>query len=582
MLLRWKIFVTLLFTVSLHAGVIEDSHRLQQISTPRACFDTMRSLIQESTKKADKRSFERAGDAVSNVFASIDFWESNPGDLQHIAWDLYPKFVRAYSLLHGLNVHMNEFQQRGYVQGLLPREQILKFIDECQRAKAISFFSEDCDPNYLATGLTLETEELLNKSHSYLMLEDRQLESFNPLLSSLQQPITECIGTPWKVASVRVWETLPRAIEMGPNAWHTDGLPPSALKIMIYPLGASYEKGTTELQLPSGLHAVEGEMGTWVLFKNSEIVHRGLAPQIGKRLVVEITILPSLAYDLRPVAAGVNARHPRLPWQNVRSFSYPVYKKGEIIGANVGGGPNWNTPSAWINLEEVASPSNPHPFCLYPNCRFPLEDNSIQYVYTSHALEHLNMPTVYRVLSESQRVLQKGGSIVIKIPDYDKALDCWRRQDPSFFGQGWNIESVTSLWPKRGIYDCLNYRAAMIFCSFFNDAYGNPFGGAAGSDPAQAYFGPPIVTIDYLRDLIKNGTPSQITKALRREIKSKESNFHFCHQSAWDRQELTALLNLFGFAIVSFDPKIVIDRFGPIPEMDSMREISMFCWAKKK
>ncbi len=102
-------------------------------------------------------------------------------------------------------------------------------------------------------------------------------------------------------------------------------------------------------------------------------------------------------------------------------------------------------------------------------------------------MEHLNIPTVYRILSESNRILEEGGNLIIKIPDYDKALDCWRRQDPSFFGPEWGIQGVTHTWGPRGLYDCLDYRAAMIFCSFFNDAYGDPFGSFPGSDPAQAY-----------------------------------------------------------------------------------------------
>ncbi|MCX6994705.1 MAG: methyltransferase domain-containing protein [Chlamydiae bacterium] len=404
--------------------------------------------------------------------------------------------------------------------------------------------------------------------------------ALKPILLELKEPVTECIGTPWRVVNVRAWKTPPKSEEFGPSNWHTDGMPSAVLKIMFYPLGASSEKGTVALQLPHGVHTIEEGAGAWVLFRNSELVHKAVNPRIGERIAIEITLLPSLTYDLRPISAGQNARHPYTPLGKPYTSNHPRYRSGEVVGVNIGGGPNWNC-AGWVNLEEVPSSSNLYPFRLFPNCRFPMEDGSVKTVYTSHAMEHLNIPTAYRALCEAHRILEEGGDLIIKIPDYDKALDCWRRQDPSFFSSGWNIESVTPSWSSKGLYDCLDYRAAMIFCSFFNDAYGNPFGSASGSDPGQVYFGPPIVNIDFLRDLIKDRSPSQITKELRKAIGSKENNFHFCHQAAWSREELKTILNEFGFEMVSFDPNVIIGTFGNIPGIHEMRDLSTFCWAKK-
>ncbi len=88
--------------------------------------------------------------------------------------------------------------------------------------------------------------------------------------------------------------------------------------------------------------------------------------------------------------------------------------------------------------------------------------------------------------------------------------------------------------------------------------------------------------MNFLRDLIKDGTPFQITKALRLAITKKESNYHFCHQSAWSRAELHTMLNEFGFEVVSFDPNVISGTFGAIPGMYEMINMSTYCWAKKR
>jgi hypothetical protein len=580
---KFAMYSHLLSLATLSAGVIEDEARIQNISDFRACIDTFRNIIRENTQIAGKNTLERAQSAVNDIYSCLNFWESTSDNWHSAAWDLYPKFTRAYSLLQGLDPKRNEqFLQYGFRQGVVDDDLNLNFLNAFQHAKMIPFVCEDFDPNYLAPydGVPNGIEEQLNKRHTYVMLGDAQLNALQPILSVLQKPVSECIGTFWRVVNVRAWKTPPQSEEFGPSDWHTDCMPSMVLKIMFYPLGASEEKGTIALQCSSGIYTLNEESGAWILFKNSDILHKGVAPQTGERIAVEITIMPSSSYDTTPISAGQNVRCPSIPWQKPYVSKHPFYKKGELIGANIGGGPHWSC-EGWVNLEEVLSSRNPHSFRLFPNCHFPIESDSVQTVYTSHALEHLNIPTVYRVLLESHRILTEKGDFVIKIPDYDKALDYWRRQDPGFFGSGWNIESVSPTWDSKGIYDCLDYRAAMIFCSFFNDAFGNPFGSPSGSDPREAYFGPPIVDISFLRNLIKDRSPSQITKELRTAICVKEKNFRFCHQSAWSREELTAMLNEFGFEIVSFDPNIVIDNFKTIPGIDEMRGISTFCWAKK-
>lgn len=52
----------------------------------------------------------------------------------------------------------------------------------------------------------------------------------------------------------------------------------------------------------------------------------------------------------------------------------------------------------------------------------PLNDNSVQILYCSHFLEHLNKPDGARFIAECYRVLAKGGLMRLVLPDLDIAI----------------------------------------------------------------------------------------------------------------------------------------------------------------
>ncbi|MCH9609795.1 MAG: hypothetical protein S4CHLAM45_01870 [Chlamydiales bacterium] len=564
--------------------VDQDIERIHKITDLQSCVETFKGILFEMSNEVDCKVYSHAQQKIEDYlhFESRSLEQSS--DLGNFAWETFPKFIEAYLSLNGIEpMEQNRrFSRHGYIQGTLDKKLNQRLLQVCKNAKGIPFSAEDADPDFSSTFIPYHAVKTLNELHNYLMLEDKHKEALVPVLDSLKKVISSCLGTPWRVVNVRMWETYPSQIEYGPTDWHVDGMHRSCCKIMIYPKGLSADKGSLEVAESDGNKILEGGEGSWVFFKNSELLHRGITGRGENRLAIEVTLIPSIQYDLEPFCAGNNARYPHLPWGKPYSSTHPSSYEGEnILGVNIGGGPSWQCPK-WVNLEEVTGPGTPHSFILFPNCRFPFDNGSLPLAFTSHNLEHLNIPTVYRVLSETYRVLEQGGDLVIKIPDYEKVLDCWKRRDMSFFTSQWNIESVAPLWGNKGIQDCLDYRAAMIFTSFYNEAYGNPFAARGGTGLDLAYFGPPVVDIDFLRHLIKEGTPSQIAEALREEIYSSELNFQFCHQSAWSRKELEELLNKFGFDVVSFDPSRISNTFKAIPGINSMGKMSTFCWAKKR
>ena len=64
---------------------------------------------------------------------------------------------------------------------------------------------------------------------------------------------------------------------------------------------------------------------------------------------------------------------------------------------NIGGGPSFLYP-LWANLDSAPGPLNPRPFELGTGRPFPFAAKSFDLIYSSHALEHLDTPTVQYIL----------------------------------------------------------------------------------------------------------------------------------------------------------------------------------------
>jgi tetratricopeptide (TPR) repeat protein len=248
---------------------------------------------------------------------------------------------------------------------------------------------------------------------------------------------------------------------------------------------------------------------------------------------------------------------------------------------NIGGSPAFLHPR-WTNLEAVPSPANPTPFRLSPTCVLPCAAGIMRLVYSSHCLEHLDDATVARVLAEARRCVSEDGALVLKLPDFVRVLAAWRSRTPALFSDAlWGFDGVASTWPARGVPDSLDTRAAMIFCGFWNDAYGG--GGAhfakrvaSGND---AYHGPPVLTPSERAALLALDSPHEIAARLRARALAADPTCHFNHQNAWSRAELTALLADAGFETLSFDAERICQRYACIPDIQSMQAQSLYCLA---
>lgn len=306
----------------------QDLTKIQHIVDPTTCFDTFANILSNNLSSHNFSPQDKPKQVAEATLADINFWKSYvqnlkciskqqfQRDLEVIAWDLYPKFVKAYSLCQNPNRKINEqFVNEGWVQGMIPSELFKPFLDIMRSADPVAFTENDADPNYSRSTLGAEQVEVLNKTLKYYVLNEQLLSALQPALESLKTPIEECLGSPWRIVNIRMWETFTQKTDIGPSGWHLDGYPFRVQKFLIYPIGADAKRGTTELELAGGNRIADGGPGTYLLFRNSEIMHRAVPPKAASRFVIEVTIVPSIESDLSLVCAGNNARYPFFPWE---------------------------------------------------------------------------------------------------------------------------------------------------------------------------------------------------------------------------------------------------------------------------
>lgn len=74
-----------------------------------------------------------------------------------------------------------------------------------------------------------------------------------------------------------------------------------------------------------------------------------------------------------------------------------------------------NSISGWLNVD--IEPKENHVVYLDATTSFPIPDNSFDYVFTEHMIEHIAYEDADFMISECSRILKPGGKIRIATPD---------------------------------------------------------------------------------------------------------------------------------------------------------------------
>ena len=102
---------------------------------------------------------------------------------------------------------------------------------------------------------------------------------------------------------------------------------------------------------------------------------------------------------------------------------------GEVARLNWGCG-GW-VPPGWINADRKGEPG----VNLVCDIRdgLPIESNSLDYAVSIHALPEVPFDDVIPVLLELHRVLKKGGTLRLGLPDLAKGFRAYEQGDATYF-----------------------------------------------------------------------------------------------------------------------------------------------------
>jgi SAM-dependent methyltransferase len=100
-----------------------------------------------------------------------------------------------------------------------------------------------------------------------------------------------------------------------------------------------------------------------------------------------------------------------------------------LKGCNVGSGqrPFSNVEGVidWCNVDKVAHEGMPAPDLICDGARLPFADESGDYFVLHHTAEHFGCGEAGGLIKEAHRVLRKGGSLIVTVPDLRELAMGW-------------------------------------------------------------------------------------------------------------------------------------------------------------
>ncbi len=232
----------------------------------------------------------------------------------------------------------------------------------------------------------------------------------------------------------------------------------------------------------------------------------------------------SLGYKIERYSSGQMGKYYQ---------SYPTSSLDEQKFINVGAGafdhPYWKNldlPSEWyrdVQKDELISVD------LTECNRWPVEDESIELVYSSHTIEHIPDEAAKMAFSEAYRILVPGGVFRVACPDADIFYETlcfgkkeyWEWRIPWFEAQGTSFNAVST-------EDCLVREVGTKKCQF--------------APPSDAEKLLPETIQKMLRQLTKKEFLDRITQGL--DFEKQYAGYHI---NWWTAKKVSSYLEDVGF-----------------------------------
>lgn len=104
-----------------------------------------------------------------------------------------------------------------------------------------------------------------------------------------------------------------------------------------------------------------------------------------------------------------------------RLFS-KLEKNSSLIKLNLGSGPIKGS-NGWTTIDQYDCD-----ICWDLRKGIPLCEDSVHSIYSSHLLEHLDYKSLIKFIEHCRRILKKGGTMSVCVPDANKYIDAYVRK----------------------------------------------------------------------------------------------------------------------------------------------------------
>jgi hypothetical protein len=208
-----------------------------------------------------------------------------------------------------------EFRRLGYKIGHLSERIATEMRHVMMTAPIVCFSSAEQVNGFVGHAYDEGFDKSINHQSQFRRLDPAGEALLEKALAELRNEVASCLGSPWRIVAVKSWTTPPSNSAAYMYGWHGDEFPEELFKIMIYWGPMSRETGGLEIYSKGKEIFVQSSShGTWVLFRNSDLLHRGVPGNKGVRAATEVTICRASTFDLRLRFPGVVPDYPVFPW----------------------------------------------------------------------------------------------------------------------------------------------------------------------------------------------------------------------------------------------------------------------------
>jgi len=194
-----------------------------------------------------------------------------------------------------------------------------------------------------------------------------------------------------------------------------------------------------------------------------------------------MSLARDLARDLRPLGERVKrwfSQLKRLPGRTDQRLMRDYAPASRKLHLGCGD----SVLDGWLNTD--FSPQSRDVMTLNATRRFPFDDESFDYVFSEHMIEHLRLTDGLKMLAECFRVLRPGGRVRISTPDLRFLIELEGKRSEvqerymewsaatflphitGFAGEALVINNYMRDWGHQFIYDERTLREALMSCGF--------------------------------------------------------------------------------------------------------------------